>query len=198
MTNTHASWLEPTKLTLYEAGEYFRKHTDASFLNEKMFAHSARLADVDEDGVQDPCSWPSRFCTLFLYLNNVVKGGRTRFLWMDGDSLPGSRILLQAMETASGSSATHATCCDLSIEPRAGMAVIHFPSTNLESGCVPDPRTMHESEAAIDQKYIVQQFIWPLPIDSGADTSVHVDVQSEWAAIQAAARGDNGGTRNQA
>jgi hypothetical protein len=61
--------LEPTKLTRYDNGEFFHKHTDASFLNEKMFAFAAKLADVDEEGVQDPCSWPSRFCTLFLYLN---------------------------------------------------------------------------------------------------------------------------------
>ena len=44
--------LEPTKLTHYAAGQYFRKHTDASFLNEKMWAFAARLAGVDEDGVQ--------------------------------------------------------------------------------------------------------------------------------------------------
>ena len=70
--------LEPTKLTRYAAGEYFRKHIDASFLNEKMWAYAARLAGVDEDGVQAPCSWPSRFVTLFLYLNDVDRGGRTR------------------------------------------------------------------------------------------------------------------------
>ena len=74
--------LEPTKLTRYAAGEYFRKHIDASFLNEKMWAYAARLAGVDEDGVQAPCSWPSRFVTLFLYLNDVDRGGRTRFRWL--------------------------------------------------------------------------------------------------------------------
>ena len=50
----------------------------------------------------------------------------------------------------------------------------------METGCVPDPRTMHESETAVDRKYIVQQFIWPLPIDSGGldASSVHADVRS--------------------
>ena len=42
--------LEPTKLTRYDNGEFFHKHTDASFLNEKMFAFAAKLADVDEEG----------------------------------------------------------------------------------------------------------------------------------------------------
>ena len=200
VTNTSTSWLEPTKLTRYDKGEYFKKHTDASFLNEKMFAHSARLADVDEDGVQDPCGWPSRFCTLFIYLNDVLEGGRTRFLWLDGeDSVPGSSIFVQAMRAAGGGSGEEAAaspktpCRDLSIAPRTGMAVIHFPSTTMETGCVPDPRTMHESETAVDRKYIVQQFIWPLPIDSGGldASSVHTDVRSEWAAIAAAARSNH-------
>ena len=37
----------------------------------RMWAFSARLAEVDEDGVQEPCAWPSRFLTCFLYLNDV-------------------------------------------------------------------------------------------------------------------------------
>ena len=61
LTNTCDSQLEPTKLTKYTDGQYFRKHTDASFLHEKMWAYSARLAEVDEDGIQGPCEWPSRF-----------------------------------------------------------------------------------------------------------------------------------------
>ena len=63
------------------------------------------------------------------------------------------------------------------------MAVIHFPTTTLASGCVPDPRTMHESEAALDPKYIVQQFIWPLPIDPGSEDT-HEDVRQEWITIR--------------
>jgi len=91
--------LEPTKLTRYAAGEYFRKHIDASFLNEKMWAYAARLAGVDEDGVQAPCSWPSRFVTLFLYLNDVDRGGRTRFRWLDGSgSMPGGAVFTQSIE----------------------------------------------------------------------------------------------------
>jgi len=33
---------------------------------------------------QEPCGWPSRFCTLFLYLSDSQEGGRTRFRWLDG------------------------------------------------------------------------------------------------------------------
>ena len=45
---------------------------------------------------------------------------------------------------------------------------------------------MHESALAVDTKFIVQQFIWPVPIDPGA-THWHEDVRKEWAAILAAA-----------
>ena len=257
--------LEPTKLTRYAAGEYFRKHIDASFLNEKMWAFAARLAGVDEDGVQAPCSWPSRFVTLFLYLNDVDRGGRTRlpmaprlgmqvlttapslslslslslptgtrFRWLDGSgSMPGGTIFTQSIEgLAAAADAAEASSVppaiapitapdeplgsscvnelltpapalreppskvnilevnisELNISPIKGTAILHFPSTRLECGCVPDPRTMHESEPALDEKLIVQQFIWPVPLraPSAADGH-HEDVRAEWAAILAAA-----------
>ena len=256
--------LEPTKLTRYAAGEYFRKHIDASFLNEKMWAYAARLAGVDEDGVQAPCSWPSRFVTLFLYLNDVDRGGRTRFRWLhssargrharaacegsprrhplptgtrfrwlDGSgSMPGGAVFTQSIEalaaaadTADASSvrgtaeqpaapitapdepqgstsvnelpatapafrepASEVNIKELNIKPIKGTAILHFPSTRQEFGCVPDPRTMHESEPALDEKLIVQQFIWPVPLraPSAADGH-HEDVRAEWAAILAAA-----------
>ena len=70
------------------------------------------------------------------------------------------------------------------------MAVIHFPSTSLDlcGSVVPDPRTVHESEAAVDEKYIVQQFIWPVSIDPST-SDVHEDVRAEWSALLACARG---------
>ena len=70
--------------------------------------------------------------------------------------------------------------------PRAGMAVIHFPTTSLDlcGSVVPDPRTMHESEAAIDEKYVVQQFIWSVPIEP-SNRDIHEDVRAEWSAILA-------------
>jgi hypothetical protein len=303
--------LEPTKLTRYAAGEYFRKHIDASFLNEKMWAYAARLAGVDEDGVQAPCSWPSRFVTLFLYLNDVDRGGRTRFRWLhssargrharaacegsprrhplptgtrfrwlDGSgSMPGGAVFTQSIEALAAAAdaadapsvpgtalphefrahhgadassvpgtaeplatapitapdepqgstsvnelpatapafrepASEVNIKELNIKPIKGTAILHFPSTRQEFGCVPDPRTMHESEPALDEKLIVQQFIWPVPLraPSAADGhgfaseaqgqaqgqaegimggaqhgAQHEDVRAEWAAILAAA-----------
>jgi hypothetical protein len=214
ITNTTLAQLEPTKVSRYASGEYFKKHTDASFLHEKLWACSARLAEVEEDGMQAPCEWPSRFVTLFLYLNDVSSGGTTNFHWLDGEeSVPGARIFSQcieheaaAAEDATGIAVEYLSNAGpgaaqrtprLSIAPRAGQAVIHFPTTTPHGpcgswrGCIPDPRTMHESAEAVDTKYIVQQFIWPVPIDP-SDAHWHEDVRKEWAAILAAATREAG------
>ena len=130
--------------------------------------------------------------TVFLYLSDCVMGGRTRFRWLDGlDSIPGAGIFSQCIESSAGSSGIcdqkRPADAELSITPRAGMAVLHFPTTTHQSGgCIPDPRTLHESEPAGDTKLIVQQFIWPVPIDPASD--VHEDVRREWSNILASAR----------
>ena len=46
----------------------------------------------------------------------------------------------------------------LSIKPKAGMAVIHFPTTTPDYLCLPYRSTMHESQPAVNDKYIVQQY----------------------------------------
>ena len=126
--NVPLEFLEPVKMTHYRQGDFFRKHSDASFLNEKMWACAARLAEVDEDGVQEALEWPSRFCTLFIYLNDVRKGGRTCFRWLDGSGLPGGKLFDQSIqalhsETDETSPPLKDENVELNIEPRAGMAV---------------------------------------------------------------------------
>ena len=125
--NVPLECLEPLKMTHYRHGDFFRKHSDASFLNEKMWACAAKLAGVDEGGVQDALKWPSRFCTLFIYLNDVSQGGRTCFRWLDGSGLPGGKLFEQSIqalhgETEHAAEFTHGNI-ELNIEPRAGMAV---------------------------------------------------------------------------
>merc|ERR1711972_419526 len=90
--------------------------------------------------------------------------------------MPGEGIFAQCVEESGQSSSSQ-----LDIAPRAGMAVVHFPTTCLACNCVPDCRTMHESEAAVDTKFIVQQFVWPVPIDP--DTASHEDVRALWATL---------------
>ena len=42
---------------------------------------------------------------------------------------------------------------------------------------------MHESEAAIDDKFIVQQFIWPVSVEPDG-ASHHPAVRSEWQSLR--------------
>ena len=63
--------------------------------------------------------------------------------------------------------------------------MVHFPSTTLACSCIPDPRALHESEEAVDDKFILQQFIWPVALDP--ESAVHDNVRMEWLAIRAAA-----------
>ena len=51
----------------------------------------------------------------------------------------------------------------IDIKPKAGMAVVFFPSTVPEMGGVTDHNVLHEAEEAIDTKYICQQFIYSHP-----------------------------------
>ncbi len=46
------------------------------------------------------------------------------------------------------------------------MAVIHFPCTSASAGLIMDANADHESEPAVDTKYVCQQFIWSAPMDS--------------------------------
>jgi 2OG-Fe(II) oxygenase superfamily len=80
-----------------------------------------------------------RLVTIFCYLNDVPAGGETRF-----------NHLLQ-----SGSKNE-----PLSIAPRKGMAVVHFPAT---TGFEEDPRTEHEGCTAIDDKWLLVTFMWKNP-----------------------------------
>ena len=99
---------------------------------------------MDEDGCQDALNWPSRFVTIFIYLNNVEQGGRTCFRWLDGAGMPGFRLFEQVLASQSGTGAAsheetgaepHTDSSDvkveLNIEPRAGMAVVVSPLSCL-------------------------------------------------------------------
>ena len=51
------------------------------------------------------------------------------------------------------------------------MAVVHFPSTTLESGGLTDPNARHEGAPAVSTKYVAQTFIWNAPPNSAGDFS---------------------------
>jgi len=68
----------------------------------------------------------------------------------------------------SHSSAAQRSQHQLTISPRAGMAVVHFPTTTSTSLCMPDLSTEHEGEVAISNKFIAQQFVWSTPLNEVA------------------------------
>ena len=120
-----------------------------------------------------PCGAPNRTVTAFLYLNDVETGGNTVFNNLGGEKFDKRLELFDSLDALRGRERvqlpprTAAARESLSIAPREGMLVIHFPSSTREYMCVTDPTTRHESEDAVQPKYIVQQFISsaPVPLD---------------------------------
>jgi len=120
-----------------------------------------------------------RFCSVFVYLNDVGRGGRTTFCDVDGDSghadplasapridkFEGDLDAVRAGRAMEPATPGCAPARALSITPQEGMAVVHFPATTAEYLCMPDMSTRHEAEPAISPKFITQQFIWSLPLD---------------------------------
>jgi hypothetical protein len=84
-------------------------------------------------GKFDACGFEqaSRQATIFCYLNDVAEGGSTNF--------PG---------------------VGLSIQPKKGTAVIHFPA-DLELR--EDIRTLHQGSPAIDEKWLLTTWVWNRP-----------------------------------
>jgi hypothetical protein len=82
------------------------------------------------DGATTTCGFQDsgRIATIFCYLNDVKAGGTTLF-----------------------------TKVGLEIEPKRGMAVVHFP---MSSDLVEDEMTEHQGSVAMDEKWILTTWIW--------------------------------------
>ncbi len=115
LVSCEADRLEILQVLKYTQGQEFLPHTDGF------------------EGPTSACGFEdsNRLVTVFCYLNDVEKGGRTYF-----------------------------PAIDLVIEPKKGMAVIHFPSdTNL----IGDDRTLHQGMPAIDDKWLLTTWAWRNP-----------------------------------
>ena len=156
--------MPPLKISRYEPGGVFRRHTDCT--------RSLGVGDGQKASASDAARYPNRFCTVLLYLNDVKRGGRTRWLWTASD--PGfyrrldagrpERMLQRALRSVVGDEPTPTD--GVSIAPRKGTAVVHFPCTSPSEGLLLDPNAEHESEPALDPKLVCQQFIWSAPMDA--------------------------------
>ena len=72
----------------------------------------------------------ARLATLFVYLVDVPDGGETKFPLLG-----------------------------LSVKPKKGMAVIHFPTTTGGTYHL-DRRTLHEGGTAVDEKWLLASWVW--------------------------------------
>jgi len=161
--------LQATKVSCYEKGQFFRPHTDANYLPEKenwlKQMMEGKATDIQTPEVQ--AFVPDRFCTIWIYLNDVPRGGHSRF-----KSSPDQSLYEHILPKFGESFGKHTPdvsrtrpAVDVSVKPKAGMAVLHFPTTTEEYMSMPDMMTLHEGEAAIDPKFIIQQFIWSSPLE---------------------------------
>jgi len=163
LTQVSKKQLQATKLTRYEKGQFFHRHLDSLFIDRNRKAVKAAMKG--EKPELDPV--PDRFCTVWVYLNDVKEGGISRFQHnpeeSDHDNLYVKHIPFKSGNAISLSARPQV---NLPLQPRRGMAVIHFPTTTWEYGCLSDLHTKHEGEMAISTKHIVQQFIWSVPLDT--------------------------------
>jgi len=161
LTRCGTDHLEPTKITRYGQGEFFRRHQDV-----KGDLANFNLNQLVSDG--EPHFIPDVHCTVFVYLNDVSAVGSTRWITEDNvDRL--FELTIPKLGEKLGKAfpdlpRARKPAVDLRVAPKAGMAVMHFPCTSMDYGCLVDPLSTHEGEQAIQPKFIVQQFIKARPL----------------------------------
>ena len=82
LVDVQLSQMQPLKITRYDAGGVFMRHTDCT---EALRAAADTAADTAADEAADAGVFPNRFCTVLLYLNDVPRGGSTCWRWRDTD-----------------------------------------------------------------------------------------------------------------
>ena len=170
LTNQRQDQLQYTKITRYEKGQMFGEHLDASAHNDSdVFNNRGKPSQdyygdriIAEKGMWTTYNKPcvNRFCTLFVYLNTCERGGATSFTWMGKHLGESGGDWYQNPVSYSTTAKKGSAEPKLAVRPEMGMAVMHFPCTAPHAGGYVDFNTTHQGEEAIDEKYIVQQFIY--------------------------------------
>jgi hypothetical protein len=177
LANVAAEQMQPTKMTHYGTGQVFARHTDCTYYEKQLIVDY--LLRTEHDGEPFDTAKhhylferiPDRFCTVFVYLNSVPMGGCTRWSNLREDphlytrTLPAIGDVVGYPPPASRPLQPEGAATELSIAPRQGMAVVHFPVSTPSMRGVRDHNADHESEAAVDPKFILQQFIWSSALD---------------------------------
>lgn len=165
LTGKPASHMEDPQVARYEEGQFYGDHYDS-------VPKEAARAFADEGG--------NRLCTVLLYLNDVERGGETRFSFL-GLQVCGGRLggrlhvgtgALNQTERDGTSPDCRRPPCSLppQVSPRKGCALVFFPC--FLGGSV-DPRTLHQAVPAVKRKYVCQVWVREsaVPLESGAAAS---------------------------
>ena len=183
--------LQYLKVSKYQPGQTFSKHTDAwptegapiskGWLNDSDFFGDERRTTV---GCLPALHQPNHntLLTCFVYLNNVDQGGCTCFpnigihTGRNGLSFYTHPAPMDSTQRPDGSAWDwdyRTTNQPLRVQPEQGMAVLHFCSLLPQHGGITDGNTFHVAEppAMGEEKYVSQQFFssctsWTLPEDS--------------------------------
>jgi len=166
LTGVTEEQMQPLKVSRYERGQRFDIHTDA--WRGDLRGRPADPADWWADRQRMRWGVPgaripgvNRIATVFVYLNTVLRGGRTRWRWLDYQGRGRAAAWYEAPRPGSGrTDIARGSGPEVSIAPEEGLAVVHFPSTMPEHGGITDYNVWHEAEPAVDEKYIAQQFCW--------------------------------------
>ena len=164
LTGQQLEQLQSLKISRYDPGDSFGPHSDASphggvGADPTDFYGDRKRKTLGQKAVPYPGG--NRFMTVFVYLNDVENGGRTRWRKLTYDPS------FYDDPTPTNVAARPLTEWDdlnaINIQPKAGQAVVFFPATVPELGGMTDHNVVHEAEEAIDTKYVCQQFIYSQP-----------------------------------
>lgn len=177
LTNVAQEQLQPTKMAHYLPGQLFVRHTDCTYYDKQLIVnHLLKTQHGDEpfDSARHHhlfLGLPDRFVTVFVYLNSVPQGGRTRWANLKEDprlyaeTLPSIGAVAGIPPPAVPSQPSSDSPSELTVVPQQGMAVVHFPTSTQASRGVRDRNADHDAQPAVDPKFILQQFIWSAPLD---------------------------------
>lgn len=197
LTNTAPAQLQWLKISRYQAGQEFSKHTDAwvtegaplcrGWINEEdVFGDLKRQVSGCLHALNQPLH--NNYMTVFVYLNDVEQGGCTTFpniglhTGKAGSSFYDNPAPLDSRVRHDGTSWDWDFGVPLTISPEKGMAILHFCSLIPEKGGLCDGNTFHcaEPPAQGQEKYVSQQFFsscseWSLHYDSLPQGRVSAD-----------------------
>lgn len=192
---TSPDQLQPLKVSRYQEGQTFSKHTDAwptegapvsrGWVHERDFFGDHQRPTV---GCHPAKNQPNQntLLTTFCYLNTIHGSGYTTFpnigLHKSQDSDGNMCSFYDHPKPMDSHQRPDGSAWDweyrdadepLRVEPEQGMAVLHFCSTVPEHGGMCDGNVMHVAEKPDPgmEKFVCQQFVascteWVLPDDS--------------------------------